>query len=437
MDILSSLTAEQINFLILHYLGIILNWWWFYLPPVLFLIFRFLYLYWLQDRWWEKNYNPIVLEIKIPEEVAKTPRAMEQVFAGWWQLYDPPNWKEKWCEGQSLLSFSCEIVGIDGKPHFFLRIPKRSRQLFESHIYAQYPDIEITEVEDYTKAVPSDIPNKDWDMWGCDYVFTKPTYYPIKTYPHFEEESIKEEKRIDPLSNFLEGIAKLKKGEQIWLQIRVCPVLEEEEFPWRKPGEKAIREIVEKTPPKKSEPFLSAIFKGVAEAFIHSKPPGEEEKKEEKLDLGALKLAPHEIEILKAIGNKIAKHGFLCNVRHIYLGKREAFFRPNLRIPMSYITGELAAANLNTLKYWGKTGTKVVYWFIKRRLYLRKRRMVRQYRMRVSPLYPRPSGPGNYILNSEELATIFHFPGRQVAPVPTIKRVEAKKGGPPSELPVE
>ena len=431
----SLITPEQIQTILFQILKTVGNWWWLYLPPVLFLIARFQYLYWLEDRWWAKNYKPIVLEIKIPEEVAKTPRAMEQVFNGWWQLWDPPNWKEKWYEGKFLYSFSCEIVGIDGKPHFFIRIPKNAQKIFESNLYAQYPDIEITEVEDYAKQVPQDIPNADWDMWGCDYETTKKSYYPIKTYPQFEEEQIKEEKRIDLLANFLEGISKLQKGEQIWLQIRACPVAEEEEFAWRKDGEKTIRDMVERKEKKKAEPFLGHLTKELTGALIHGKLPGEEEKKEEKLDIGALRLAPHETEIIKAIGNKIAKLGFVCNVRHIYLGKRDVFFKPNLRIPMSYVTGELGVPSLNTLKYWGKTGTKIVYWLIKRRLYLRKRRMFRQYTMRVSPLYPRSGG--TYILNSEELATIFHFPGRMVAPVPTIERVEAKKGEPPPGLPVE
>ncbi len=38
------------------------------------------------------------------------------------------------------------------------------------------------------------------------------------------------------------------------------------------------------------------------------------------------------------------------------------------------------------------------------------------------------------ILNVEELATIFHLPGKEVSS-PTIARVEAKKSEPPANLP--
>jgi hypothetical protein len=39
------------------------------------------------------------------------------------------------------------------------------------------------------------------------------------------------------------------------------------------------------------------------------------------------------------------------------------------------------------------------------------------------------------ILNTEELATIFHFPG-QVAGTPTLERVPSKKAEAPSNLPI-
>ena len=40
-----------------------------------------------------------------------------------------------------------------------------------------------------------------------------------------------------------------------------------------------------------------------------------------------------------------------------------------------------------------------------------------------------------FVLNTEELATIYHFPG-SVAKTPTISRIESKKGEPPTALPI-
>ena len=55
--------------------------------------------------------------------------------------------------------------------------------------------------------------------------------------------------------------------------------------------------------------------------------------------------------------------------------------------------------------------------------------------MRVTPLFPK--GGGTYILNTEEVASLFHFPTEAAASAPGAPRVEAKKRGEPSDLPVE
>jgi hypothetical protein len=60
------------------------------------------------------------------------------------------------------------------------------------------------------------------------------------------------------------------------------------------------------------------------------------------------------------------------------------------------------------------------------------------YLRRFPPLYPNLVGEGNPVLNTEELATIFHFPTKiSGITIPTVTPVEAKKAGPPPNLPVE
>ncbi|GAI18321.1 unnamed protein product, partial [marine sediment metagenome] len=69
-----------------------------------------------------------------------------------------------------------------------IRIPEKNRDSAESAIYSQYPEAEISIADDYTKYIPQDIPNKDWDLWGSDYKLLKENPYPIKTYLKFETE---------------------------------------------------------------------------------------------------------------------------------------------------------------------------------------------------------------------------------------------------------
>ena len=136
--------------------------------------------------------------------------------------------------------------------------------------------------------------------------------------------------------------------------------------------------------------------------------------------------------------SKLAKFGYDCNVRFIYLGKREVFFKPTTKIGFGFFKA-VSTENLGGLKPWARTMTKVKsvpFWFLdKRRYYLRQRRIFRYYQKRWSTLFPRPGR--TYILNTEELATLYHFPGEMVAPAMGLARVEVKKGGSPSELPIE
>ena len=68
---------------------------------------------------------------------------------------------------------------------------------------------------------------------------------------------------------------------------------------------------------------------------------------------------------------------------------------------------------------------------------MRKRAIFRRYTRRDYAFFPRkPRWPSSFILNTEELASIFHFPGRRVAAAPFVKRIESKKGEAPLDLPL-
>lgn len=411
------------------------NWWWVPLPLTTLFVLKYLYLYWRQNVFWGQI-DWILLELKTPRDVERPIKAMEQVISNFWTLYDPPDFKEKWFEGKFLLSFELEIVGIDGAVHFFLRIPKSGRKMFESAVYSQYPDVEITEVEDYTKNVPQDIPNKDWDLWGCDFKVLKNDCYPIKTYLSFFEPSdmVKEEKRIDPLAVLIEGMTRLKKGEQLWFQMRLKPVAAE--FDWVKRGKEEIAKLVHRPGPS---PEKSITGEAINTLLYGTVPFAEEEKKQELIP-PEMRLTTGERDIVSAIENKISKNGFQANIRMIYLGERTAFFKPNLRLILNFSVG-LSTQNFNGLQ--PKHTTKVVppAAFRQRKLYMKKKQLFRRYVKRWSAYYPFESmeqkNKVSYALNTEEVATMFHFPSKTGVPTPSFTRIEAKKSGPPSTLPVE
>jgi len=444
----------EISFLIFQ---ILKSWWWFFFPIIFWFPAKALYRWWLTwEVWYPKN-KWLLLEIKPPREVVKPFSAMENVFSMLWGIIDSPNWREIWCEGAQTLGwglwFSFEITSFGGEIHFFMRIPQPFRTNAEAVIYSQYPEAEISLAEDYTQNVPKDVPNQKWDLYSEDYSLMKPDHFPIKTYSTFfekeaEEKRVMEEKRIDPMDSLLEGFSKLQSGEQLWLQI-VCNPVTDGMFPWVAKGREAADKIARRPAPAKPK----SMIEEAAEILIKGK--AGEEKKEKPMELIApeLRLTPGEKEILTAIENKIKKNGYQCWIRQVYLCKLdEPHSFGNYKLVRTYLMSQFSAQNLNTFIYYGPTRTRIHYWLRERRLFLRKRKQFRNYVERVPSLFPRtftgePFFPyGHYqglhpgiratiILNTEELATIFHFPAKIITPA--IAPVEVKKAGPPPGLPVE
>lgn len=395
----------------------------------------------------------VLLEIKMPKEVLKPLKSMEQVLlAIWGGVFDPPDWFEYWFEGKDMDSVQFEMASLNGEPHLYVRCTAGKRNVLEAAIYSQYPEAEISIVDDYTKQVPQDIPNKDWEMWGAEYRMDKKDIYPIKTYSKFfeETESAKEEKRVDPMATLLEGMAKLGPGEQLWIQIAAAPIVSINDIlaggfrDFIKEGRTEADKLAKRDQPVKRKSLLVEAFEEVA----YGKVPGVVEKKVEMFP-AELRLTPGEKEKVEGVEEKVSKRCFQCFIRFIYLAKRDNYFGGAKGIPFSFFN-QFSTENLNQLRPFPSTLTKVKQfitvfgkpipiWNIlrPRRVYVKKRRMFYRYTKRMPPLFPKSAGLASFLLNTEELATIFHFPGRAVAPAPFVSRVESKRGEAPAGLPME
>ncbi len=419
---------------VLDIIWIFLKAWWWVFPP--FILFPWLIKFYLEYKHeaYANSLEKVLLEIKMPREVERPAKSMEQVFSNFWTLYDPPTWQENWLEGHILLSFSLEIVSTEGNIHFYLRIPKPLISMFRAALYAEYPDIELNEAVDYTKYIPQDIPNKDWDFYGWDFVLTRSSAYPIKTYKEFfeEKDETKEEKRMSALSVLLEGMAEMGKGEHMWVQIIVKPILDE--VAWKDEAQKIINKIVNRPSKKEPRSIVGQAIDLLLKGMVPDGDGGGEESKE--VLPPEMKMTPGEREIVQAIEHKMSKLAFETSIRFMYLGKRDAFFKPKVKIPLDYSAG-ISSGNLNGMKPFKETLPKRLPPAIsrKRKVYVLKRQLFRRYKMRVSPLFPK--GGGTFVVNTEELATLFHLPGQSMAPSLKVPRIESKKAGPPSDLPVE
>lgn len=381
----------------------------------------------------------IVLEIKIPEEVEKTPKAMENVLHSIWAMYDPPaNIRDYWIKGNWMAFYTFEIVGRKGEISFYIRVPNFNRDLLESAIYGEYPDVEIKEVSDYVYTFGKNVPNEDYDLWGADLELLKEDSYPIRTYDYWETEMTREAKKIDPLAGLFETFGNLKEGEEVWVQINACPVTDDE-HPYIEDCKKIVNQIMKRPEEKKLgllEPLaIPRIPSDMWKVVIEGKPIPpiieEEEKLAEGIDVGLMKLSPGEAEIVRSIEENLGKFVYEGNIRFVYIAKRNIFSVPRGVAAICGAFNQFSTINLNGFKP-DKTKTKVVPWFFeKRRLFQRKRKIFRYYAKRKWPWHRKP-----YIFSTAELATMYHFPGKTVAPSVAAPRVEVKKGGIPPNLPI-
>ena len=188
--------------------------------PAIFISFLFkAFLDYKRLKYWQKE-GSVLLEIKLPKEISKSPVAMEAVLKALHQTGKEGTWVDRIWKGQTRPWFSLELVSTEGKVRFFIWTKPAHRGPVEAHIYSQYPNVEIHEVEDYTKPFYYD-PNR-FSMWAGGFGLTKEDAYPIKTYVDYNlDKDPKEEFKIDPMTPMLEFLGSIKTGEHIWIQILI------------------------------------------------------------------------------------------------------------------------------------------------------------------------------------------------------------------------
>ncbi len=376
----------------------------------------------------------VLLEIKLPREVSRSPLAMELFFTS---LYLPGNtsFLEQYWLGKIRPWFSCELVSLGGDVKFFIWVSQdKMRDVVEAQLYAQYPDIEIRQVEDYTEEVHWD--PETWIMWGTHFKLAEDDVYPIKTYIDYGlDKPAEEEEKIDPISSVLEYLGSVGPNERVWIQI-LCQA-------HRKEGLKDGR-LFEK--PNWTQAALDEIEEIRKEAIVEADIITQEGNKGKTSFSHPTKGQQLKME---AIERSIAKLPFEVMMRGFYIARKDHFNSGNITGLIGSVR-QYNSEELNKLKLgWftdhrdlGKDLLTVFGWLPWFSNHMRKVRnkmeiqMLDAYKKRsiFQPPYQNFMNKP-YILTTEELATIFHLPGRVVA-TPSLKRVESKRAEPPTNLPI-
>ncbi len=367
-------------------IGTIINFflqWYVWVPIVLVLGF-------LTWRNWRKvelvnEVESDLLILEIPKTNDKQELAAEQLFASLHGILRDRAELRSNGGVQEHLSF--EIASVSGQIRFYAWVPKTLRSFVESQIYSQYPTVQILDAEeDYVSH------ERDHSVFHtAEITLTDSEVLPIKTFQSFE---------VDPLAGITGTLAKLESGEEIWVQILVKPIADE----WHKSSERWISSVRNGTQ-QLSKGGMSWL-NGVLAALW--KPP-----EEGKGGTSAPKeLSERDKTRISEAEKKATKLGYRVKVRLAYLGNNQTTARQR----MQAIVGTFKQYNSTNLNGFKVTGASF------------KKEDLSKYRQRLF-------GRGSYILNIEELASVFHLPHTNVE-TPNIVWASSKTAEPPAKLPI-
>ena len=357
------------------------------------------------------------------------------MFAHIFSIMEVPGIAVVYRRGFEQFSFSFEIVSIEGYIQFLIRVLEQYRDVVEAAVYAQYPEAEITEIEDYTKDLPVHYPDPVYNMWGAEFQLVAHHAYPIRMYRDFEHTVDKDAPVKDPMGTFLESFSRIGPGEQMWYQMVIEPTPDKI---WKVDCIKEIKKVVgEKSKESKgggvlgkavdlpiytAQAFGKQLFGGEISAAGAAKPESKEKNNMQYLTPGTKK-------VVEAMEEKISKIGYKTKIRMVYVARNEVF---NPARGVNSLVGAInqfnnPSSNALLPKYL----TSVKYLFADRIKNERKRKIMNAYKKRAMS-----EVKSSYVLNIEELATIWHFPMSHVK-VPLLQKAGTKRTEPPSDLPVE
>ncbi len=364
-----------------------------------------------------------LLAIDIPRLNEQSMKAVEHILATLHGVHKDPSSKEKYWHGVVEDVFSLELISIDGYIQYFVRCESTYTELVKSAFFAQYPDAEIVEVQDYTQLVSDAVPNPTHDWWGTEFVLAKPDIYPIKTYEHFEHNLTGS--FADPIAAVLEVLSRLHPGEQVWLQLLISPAANS----WREAGVAEVHSLIGKGAPKPSPfAFLGKFFGSFAREVAKQVRGPVEAAEVSAGDFSNLTTGDR--VVVEEIQKNITRMAFLTKFRVLYVAPVGQLHTGRV---MSAVVGAIKQFNtLDVNAFVGGTNTSASGWFGK----AKKEQQAKQAFLQACKARAMGVGDPPYNMSTVELATIYHFPVETVR-APLLTRTATKKSEPPTSLPFD
>lgn len=370
----------------MEFIGALLNFflqWYIWLPIVLVLAYLTLRNYKKAEIIQQQEADLLILEI--PKTNDKKELAAEQMFASLHGILRDR--EELRANGGFQEHLSFEFASVNGQIRFYVWVPRQLRSFVEGQIYSQYPTVQIREAEeDYTSH------ERDHAVvYTTDIVLTENEVLPIKSFQSFE---------VDPLAGITGTLAKLETtGDEMWVQILARPIADD----WHKTTEKWASGV------RAGKSSSTVKYLGWVPQLLEAlwKPP----EAGEKVTI-AKELSDRDKTRISEAATKATKLGYQVKIRVAYLGENQTTARQQLQAIVGTFK-QFNSTNLNGFKASNASFAKES----------------------LIPYRERQFGSGGFILNIEELASVYHLPHTNVE-TPNIVWASSKTAEPPAKLPI-
>lgn len=327
-------------------------------------------------------------EIKEEKSYQDIIAPMDQFFTAISKIIKYRKWYGKFF-GQDVFIF--ELVGYKHELHLFALVDKKNFLILEKQITSFYPDATCTIVEPFNFFYENSYQEIAYLTLSKEY------YLPLRTYKKLDS---------DPFNSIVNVFSKLNYDEGASIQI----IISTADKKWSDQARKKAAMLFEnKSKSSWSKPavFISNIF--------HTLFFGYEKTKEKE----GKRLTPLEEEKIKLIEEKAQKVEFHTTIRLIVSSPQKDIAKAHLE-NMIAAFNQYGANNMNSFKAIKPKNEKM------------KKNILKGYIMRSIDIGSKPM-----ILNTEELASIFHIPDSRFNKATVIAWQKFRLQPPPNDLPQE
>ncbi len=283
-----------------------------------------------------------------------------------------------------------ELIAIEGVVHFFVAVPVALVSVVKKAVVTAYPGARLEEVEDHN------IFNQEGRLaatLGGEMVLRAESAYPIATYAKLER---------DPMEALLTTIAALDKQDGAAVQIMLRPA----DPKWTKRSVK-----VADSKRKGRHESLAFTAGDLVKAAVKSP---EQRRQEEQARTGGKEVSNLELAEVEAIEEKTKHPGFEVLVR-VVVSTGSVVRSQQLLRDIATAFALFEAPGVNGFKFLPALDVQG---------------LVTAFIFRFFP----PELKSN-VLNSVELATLFHLPDSQFTPSASVERLQSKQVDGPVQLP--